>query len=232
LCFSYLRSGCETPSTAWLQTKSTTKVDGGNINQATCPTFVETIVLKNAYSQGSVAQRLKQIVTTLGTSQPAKQSRVSPSLVWAGSRDLPGVGTKYNVWSGQVVDIFDSNAITSMDGFVQTVTSPPVTSFTIPAGKEAECLLIYSTVSLNIPYTLNAIFYFDEAGDSSWTTATSGEYQVRSAHSYCHKHSTKPVAKQPLAWLCSHHLARACAGVHIQRHERCCQHQRYRLPQR
>ncbi len=174
-----LKRSAADPRFLTLQTKSTTRVDGGNINQATCPTFVETIVLKNAYTQGTVAQRFKQIVNMLGTPQPAKTSRVSPSIIWAGSRDLPGVtGTKYSIWTGQVIDIFDSNAITSMDGVIQTVTSPPVTAFKIDAGKQAECLLIYSTVSLNVLYTLNAIFYFDEAGDSSWTTATSGEYQV------------------------------------------------------
>jgi hypothetical protein len=159
--------------------RSSISVAGGG--QATCPDFSVEVTRVTAYQQPSSAQYYQQLLASLGAAQASEAARQAAALQWSSSYTLPSGGTRTEQWTGQVADLFaDQGSLTSETG-VTTRMSAPKVSFAVPAGRRAKCAFLYSTLSIEIPYTITAWLGFDDEGGSAWNMTLRGRYATVSA---------------------------------------------------
>jgi hypothetical protein len=78
-----------------------------------------------------------------------------------------------------VYDIRDSAALTSEEGVTLTISTPKV-AFAVQQGQQAMCAFVYSTLTLEIPYTFTGYLYFDTNGGSAYTWSMAGKYTTAS----------------------------------------------------
>ncbi len=77
--------------------------------------------------------------------------------------------------ASQVYDISETSALTREEGISLTISAPKV-AFTVKAGQQAMCAFVYSTLSLEIPWTFTVILAFDAEGVNTYTWSVPGKY--------------------------------------------------------
>ena len=69
-------------------------------------------------------------------------------------------------------DIFDGNRV--LNKTVSTTITVPEIRYTLEKNQQVECLLVYSTLELEIPYTFTAALLFDWDGVASLVIGAEG----------------------------------------------------------
>ena len=105
----------------------------------------------------------------------------------------PGCGC----WLLQVYDIFDGGVV--LDKTVTTTITIPEVEYIVERNQQVECLAVYSTLDLKIPYTFTAVFLFDADGNVSLATSAAGG---SSTSTVCMCRSSHAVANQGQCFCC------------------------------
>jgi hypothetical protein len=154
---------------------STIRVEGSAAN-ITCKSTKITYTRRSAYAQQAVAQRYKQLLSSISQVQITRSNKLSSELQWLGLQSLPGGSNRTDEWKGQILDIFDTEAELITDGGITIEVETPSAEFMVPSGYEATCFLVYGSVRLVVDYTLTVTVFFDVDGNNSWTTQLAGQY--------------------------------------------------------
>jgi hypothetical protein len=140
--------------------------------------FTVTATRKASYSGRAALVSYQALLASLGTAQPGgtETLRLSASLDWSGDRPLPTGDTRTEAWTSTILDpIADAALLTSDAGVTTTLIAPNVT-FPVAAGKQAKCAFVYSTLELDVPYTITAWLGWDADGASTWQFKMTGSY--------------------------------------------------------